>query len=1328
MKKRGLSRLFIWLSTLTMSLSLSSCFSFPSTAPKKEINDASLLPDGPALSGNNLLKAIESQAKDGLSFYDLNFEFIVPVKTLAKERENGTLKKDENGKSIPVYKNQSLKVENGEVNLRIDSEKETLYFDASLPITYNDSSLVTFKTNYSDNTLFLGVTDTDTSLDNYSFKYKIEIVPGSSKDELSELIDNLFDLINKYGSIVDLDFISSGVKPAITSDAGETLSQAKNELSISEGEPKEDGTYDYRFSLKTGNILYPITLNCASDGTLLHASLADENGNPVAINDGDHISKMAFQTAVKDNSGFVSVSPSDAKNYQSLINVERLLSRLYPLINEPSFVGNGSLRFEHIISQDDNGNVTKKETASLGIDIKADVSNLLSNKSEKTKASDSLPNAISTAFDLNVDVKEADGSIRSTKRALSIDMAREKDESGTYYDLGYAYLTTDAIATKMDFFTLDSMIGKILDLVDFENKSDLRGSFTESKVNDIKGILNKIAIGKTINSILDAYLSITGDGSALKGIETGEYERLIQMIQSFKNTTHIVKDADGEEKEVSTIDIVLDLSKIGLSGTATISLYDGSIKRLAGIALSSVNLGSISFSGELYFMDARGIQVDITPTELERTYFRRLPDLFDGLLEFTDSQQVSLSLYGSVVSFAEDDGFEIEKGNGSFSLDLKNKNGTGVMIFKDRKSTSKKQNYRLGIDVKEVYEDGHMVSDQSDMFFMVNTPESNIKPLVGYFSIDSLKGIMSLLKAFSKTEDEQFTKYLSWFQTAETSSLLARVANGNEINPLLASGLVESLTMDETKKQVSVVINGEALSLQKNITLNIGYEGDYFTNDGLAENMGRKKGSITTLNIQMETSSQKIDLTFEMEDYVAPGSKVGDSYHWNAYSYGSLFVGGVDGIHDKKNYTDWSSIQFLLQYVLNSALLGRDESYQFGKDGITASMVNHDSAYDYSTYHLSGSIKVTAKLLGVTLEKVDIKLDLYVYLKGATVKVYGCLDVPKISVLLGAFKANDGRYVSHFAYETDENNPEGTMYIERLKDNSLSKSSMHKIAGGDFMNNIGDWMVGYMMGLFEGNIPKTGYDMFHTETDNTDDSKQTYIENVFTGQNFVYEEDENGNPSWKNIEIHVGGFNISNLSGTISGSISGNAKAATLSGVSLAGSINYSVISATIESASFSLINVSSDGVYSEAWGESNASSNYDSIGNGSAGFETVKHRVDESGERSRLPGASFAGTFAGKNASGENITIEIQRSGDIELKRNGNEYYDHSTSTTIQFENWETKTIRIYVKGKTKRFCHWYHPDGEDINATYTFQLQSDGTYKEINQQEGFVLNYQML
>ncbi len=1310
MRLSSIKKLGIWVSSLAMTLSLSSCMAPSFSQEKKNAVEVLPHPTGAPLQGEDLLKALTRQTSDGLWLKDIDFSFVVPVKTIEKENDNGN--------TVSKMVDQRISVSGGEIEFRIDAnENNKVYFSANLPVTYNETSFVTFTSTYADNVLYLGIEDTDTDVDSYSFKYKIEIVPGSSNDEFSELIDTLFEMVDKYGSLLNLGFVSGAAKSVIDSDASSAIKNAKKALSIVEGESEGDGTFTYDISFKMGESTIPLKLNCESDGTLLSASIASENGDLATIK-GSRTMQLGFNSLIQSDAGYISIAPSDKEHYQSLVNVEKFLSRLYPLVNEPSFTGEGSFSFEHVIARDDEGNISKKENATLGLSLKADVSNLINNSREISSLTDSLPNAISLGLDFNVDVEEDDGSSKTTKRALAVDMAREKDSGGSYSDLGYAYLTTDAIATKMDFFTLDSMIGKVIDLADLGSSSSLRALLSESAVNDIKGIMNKFEIGKTVNSLLDAYLALTGDSSALKGIENGEYERLLKVIKTMKNATHSVTLDDGSISDISTLDIVLDLSKIGLSGEMAVSLYDGSIKKLAGISFSSVTLDDISFSGELYFMDAKGIEVKVTETSLERTYFRRLPDIFDGLQSFVDNKQTTFSVYGSVMNFAGDDGFIIQKGNGNISLDLENKNGTGEIIFKDRKSASKEQDYRLGIDVKEVYENGHMVSNQSDMYFMVNTPGSGVKPLVGYFSIDSLNGIISLVKAFSKTEDEQFTKYIEWFQTAETSSLLAKVVNGNEINPLLASGCIKSLSNNESSKVVTLVINGDFLSLSDDLYVTIGYKGDYFTLDGMSENANRSKGGISYLSVKMKTDSKNIDLTFELKDYVAPGEKVGNDYNWNAYSYQNLFTGGSNGVHSKSNYTDWSSIQILLQYVLNSALLGRGESYQYGSDGITASLVNSGTKCDYSTYHIGGSIKIAAKIGSHTAETAELKLDFYVYLKGATVKVYGCLDTPSINVLLGFLKVNDSRYVSHFAYETDENNPKGTFYVERLKNGNISNTSMHKIAGEDFLENIGDWVIGYMMGLFTGNVPGTGYDMFHT--DSSSDSNTIYIENVFTGSEFKYET-QNGNPVWKNVQLNIGGFNIKNLSGTISATLYGNAKAATLSGLSASGGIKYTIISGVIESCSFSLYNVSSSGGYSESWGSSSGASNYNSISNGSTGFMTVKNRVNASGEISRLPGASFAGTFSGKTSSGQNIEMVVSRSGSATFKKNGSNIYKKDQEAEVINENWATKSFTVKITGKTGLLSKTY-------TTTYSFKLQSNGTYKETNNQDGIYLYYSML
>lgn len=1306
MRKNALTKLLVFSLSLNAALSLSSCVPF-SKHPSKRVEDDSH-PIGPGLTGDEVVKSLEEQLADGLELSGIDFELVTPAQTIDKEKENGQLKKDENGNYIPVYVNQTIKIQDGSLKIR---KGEELYFSASLPVTFNDEAVVTVKATYADSTLYCALVDTDTSLDNYSFKYKIGIESGSSDDEFSQLIDYLYDLIDKYGAIVLSDFASGKTTPEIIAEADETIEQVKNGLSIVEGEKRSDGTFDYSFNLTLNGINYPLTLNCESDGTLVSIDLSS-NGKGIQIDDSAHPSFLRMSASSSSCSGYVSASPVDASSYHSILNVEGFLSRLYPLIKAPLFSGSGSLSFEHIVSKNEDGSTKSKETASLSIDMKADISNLVSSKAFNN-FSNSVPNAISTDFGLTVSSEE-NGEKTSITRDISLDLAREKDENGDYIDKGFAYLTTSAIATKMDYFTLDTMIGKIMDLLDLGSKTSLRGSLTESKVSDIKAIFNKFAFGSTLAAILDDVLNITGDSSALKGLENGAYESFFKLIRFFGNKTHSIAKADGSKQEVSTLDISLDLAGLGLSGTLTMSLYDGSIRALAGLSIENFAFGSILVNGEIYFNDEESLTVAPKDTLLERNYLRRLPDLFDGIQEFTDSQTASLSFYGSVLNSDGSDGFEIEEGNAKASFDIKNKNGTGEIIFKDRQSATSSQNYRLGLDVKEKWEDGHMVGNESDMFFLVNTPESKMKPLAGYFSIDSLNGILSLLMAFSKTEDEQFTKYLEWIQTAESSSLISRLINGNELNPLLSSSIIRSFQNDESKKAATVVINGGILSLDSDLDLEIGYKGDFFSLDGVTENTNREKTSFTYLRVKMAMGEQNVDLTIKLKDYEAPGAAKGDNYNWGAYYYNyqnGEFIGGSDGVHDKSNYVDWSSIQYLLQYILNSALLGRGESYQFGEDGITASVTKTEERNDYSTYYLSGAIAVSAKVLGIKITTVTLKLDLYVYLKGAEVKVYGFLDTPAIiEVNGGLFGGN--RFVSYFAYETDENNPEGVMYIDRLKENKLSNSVRHKVAGKDFMENIGDWVLGFMMGMFEGSAIDA--DTFHTNDDSSSESSPIYVENVFTGNEFSFSTDENGNPAWNNITLNIGGFGVSGLSGNVSASLYGNKNANTLSQISLSGKISYKLgildLNANVESGSFSLKNVSASGVYSDAWGENQSASSYDSMPNGATGFAFVKSRCTDSGRSSRLPITSFPGTFSGKGSDGKSFVFTIKRDGTVssDYKVISSSGLGDNSYTRVD-ENWEKREFSLKVSRaftSSKKSLHFSMQENGEYYCTET------GTY----------------
>ncbi len=1286
MNKALVQKLTLWSLTLASVFSVSSFGLSKNKANHSEIGatevTSSHYSSHTALSGEELSEAIRQQAENGLSISNLDFAFLVPTKAM-----NGN------------YHDQTIEIKNGSLSLKIPSDDGSLQFDASLPVTYNNESVVSIHANYSNETLYFSITDIDSSAKKYDLKYKIGITKGSSEDELSQLIDHMFDLINKYGSIVSN--FTSILDTNSSNGASNAIKKAKTSLSLSEGEDRGNGNYEYTFIVNSDSFSLPIRLSSDAEGNLSSISIYndDEASHFVSLSNALHSKKIRLTSSIQSLSAdyvFPNLKAEDAK-YSRLVDVTGLLDRLYPLAKSPRFSIEGKLNLSHTIG--DSSTSDNIEEATLGLSLKADVSNSFSS-SGKRISSDSLPNALNGQFDFIIDPNKT----TSVSKKLSLDFVREQNE-GAYLDKGYAYLTTNALRTKMDFFTLDAMIGKIIDLSSSGSNTSLRGSLTEEKVNDLKDVFNglfgKFKLVDTINAILDDYLSITSSNSALSGIETGEYEKMLRLISSVKEST---KEVDNES--LPTLDLTIDLKALGLSsGSLVISIYNGSNKRLVGIGIRDFVFGKIAINGSIAFNDesTNSSFSIVKPSEEGRAYLRRLPDIFDSLENFANEKHATISISGHMKSLDSNnpDGFYIEEdshGGSKITFDLNERKGTGEIVFKDIKGKDsdgkeKTQNYRLGVDIiDDAWEKHHRVSNANNMFFMVNTPLSGAKPLQGRFTMDSLEGIMSLLKAFTKTKDERFTKYLDWFTGVESSSVLLKVLKGNEINPLLSSSLLKSFALDETNKKAAIVINGSTLSMDGDITLTISYSGDYYAyenQDSFNENSERKKGCIESLQITTKTKENDIDFTLKFEkDYVAPGRKIGSSYNWNAFQYkddnfsgemnGSIDGNGEYAIHDVSKYTDWSSLQYLLQYLLNSAILGNDETYQFGENNSVNAVTK---AKGYSTYHVKdeNGITLSASIVGIPFEKT-LHLDFYVYLKGETVKVYGYLDTPHISGV------NGGQYTSYFGYETSEEDPSGTMYIHRVKkndSNEVKNISNKKMSGSEFLSTIGETVLLYMMGFEDGSkIIKDKLDTaFSGNSTTTSDKSPIYIEKVFTGNEFKYDTDSSGNPSWTNIALDLDGLNIKNLSGFVNLSLYGSAEANTLNRITLStpphgddkkekGGIKYTdIITANIE-ASFILDN-NSDGKADDSTLSACMDSWHNEVGEHEERFESFKNAASNNFQESAK---DFSGTYEGTDHTGKVIKLVIGTDGSVSLEKLSNNkwvnYFDYNNPCVFWNKN----------------------------------------------------------
>ena len=431
--------------------------------------------------------------------------------------------------------------------------------------------------------------------------------------------------------------------------------------------------------------------------------------------------------------------------------------------------------------------------------------------------------------------------------------------------------------------------------------------------------------------------------------------------------------------------------------------------------------------------------------------------------------------------------------------------------------------------------------------------------------------------------------------------------------------------------------------------------------------------------------------------------------------------------HDKSKYTDWSSLQFLLQYVLNSAILGGGDYYRYDENNEVNAV---SKAKGFSTYHVKdeSGITLSASLWGTKLKSFTLNLDFYVYLKGETVKVYGYLRTPHIEIIGSMLQANDGEYYAYFGYETDADNPEGTMYIHRVKKNGGNNDSISnkKMSGSEFIDDIGQTVLMYMMGFEEGSSTiKDNLNSALNSDSSTSNTSLIYVEKVFTGSGFTYAVDADNNPSWTNINLDVAGFNVDKLSGNVGLNIYGNNSAHTLNKVTLSGDLYYtSSINFKIESGSFILDNNAdnaADNSETSAW----VDSWHNKLGNSEEGFTSFKNAVNNNFTQKAQ---DFAGTYTSSS-----VRIIIGSNGSITAqKRSGNNWinyfkyhdlpsvhgwfkYDENgcvTSWVSTNYDYYDSTFVISIEGRDNQPANAF----ADKTIKLTFVRQADGTWKEGN------------
>ncbi len=655
-----------------------------------------------------------------------------------------------------------------------------------------------------------------------------------------------------------------------------------------------------------------------------------------------------------------------------------------------------------------------------------------------------------------------------------------------------------------------------------------------------KYLSNLLSAANSISAAMDSIK----DSQVAKDISEGHYEHLLAIISKL-------------EVEDNQITLTLDLSKAGSAGTLTLLLL-GKDKNLAEITFSGFTLGYFGVEGTLSIGDY--VASSFNPSEYP--LMDHLPSLNDQVEDLFQSHSAKATIQGYILDkdtqavssdtrFASIGGKSsiIEQGfsfEGSLAFNLKEKVGSGSGIFLDRKADYLNE-HAISIEIDGDEENnGNMLFGYNSKNSMHNSgaegykdldygnitePDSDVGSMYGKFTVASLNDLLECFSTLLNSTDPRFTKFTSAKDTIATT-LIAKLAQG-QIAPLLTEKIL--LSCVKNGDVIDAVVSKTLFGSETDINLRLG-----FNDNGL---------SLIRVSFSTEEKEMFFNINIEVPEKELTKSEI-----------------LIDELEEKRSIaTDYSDLPTLVDYLLGSATLGEDENHQ-------------------STYHISGSASLS---FGFSL---NVNIDAFIALRGAEILAMGSVTVPMV---VGVNTSNlfGGTQYCEFYYHTSGTDQDGTIFFHRTKDiNSLfsnDEEDYAKVKASDFSANIGNWLLGYVVGMTDSTMESiTG------SSSKDEKGSSLHGEELIRSYSFTQ---ESGGAKW-GLSLDLSSLS-SVLSDQIALTIQGKevnangTKEKTLSSIS--GSTK--ILSILNVSFSFSLANVSS-GDYKAVWIR-NSSSEDDIIG-----------------------------------------------------------------------------------------------------------------------------------
>ena len=365
-------------------------------------------------------------------------------------------------------------------------------------------------------------------------------------------------------------------------------------------------------------------------------------------------------------------------------------------------------------------------------------------------------------------------------------------------------------------------------------------------IDELPGMFKDVSDENNTTSALTSLFSFITESDLVKGIQDGDYSVVLDMLKDLKN----------DEKG---IELVLDLSSVGLGDESTISLVldarTGEENKILNIDANNIEVGSLKLNASI---KSNGYQDVVIGEESSYDSLSFLPTVFDQVHDIMGEKKLGFDINGSLLD-NKNLGIVL---NGEGQLDYGTKFGFGNLTIDQYKYENKGlwYSHKLYLDVDN--RDGDYANN--NVFFSYGDLDN--KNIKGKVTVQSLLDMIDVFKTFidDVKDNKKFTKFIDPIMKTLSLGEFSDIINSKDYFRFIKNDVLKSVRRNGNS--IDIVIGGALFGMNSDMNISVNLANDKL--DSL---------EIKNVAIKEKTLNLKVSLK-EYDDNKVSKLKESDAY------------------------------------------------------------------------------------------------------------------------------------------------------------------------------------------------------------------------------------------------------------------------------------------------------------------------------------------------------------------------------------------------------------------------------------------------------------------